>query len=126
MGDARILVASLPFAGHVGAMAAVSRELVQRGHDVVVHTGAKYRDKFEGARHLPWTKDWDDAELARTFPAIGAGVTRRKPNGLRQAVDHMLSRPRHRERAQELGARIRAAGGAAIAADLVEELLRRR
>jgi MGT family glycosyltransferase len=73
MGDARILVASLPFAGHVGALAAVSNELVRRGHDVVVHTGAKYRHKFEGAEPLRWTKDFDDAELNKTFPAIGDG-----------------------------------------------------
>ncbi|MEV6236352.1 glycosyltransferase [Lentzea sp. NPDC051838] len=68
-----ILVASLPFAGHVGAMAAVSNELVRRGHDVLVHTGAKYRHKFVGAEYLPWTKDWDDAELNKTFPSIGDG-----------------------------------------------------
>lgn len=71
----RILVASLPFAGHMGAMAAVSAELVRRGHDVVVHTGAKYRHKFEGAEWLPWkhAPDFDDAQLARTFPSVGDG-----------------------------------------------------
>ncbi|KJK45045.1 hypothetical protein UK23_27580 [Lentzea aerocolonigenes] len=72
MGE-RILVASMPFAGHVGAMAAVSHELVQRGHHVIAYTGAKYRHRFEGAEHLPWTKDFDDAELNKTFPAIGDG-----------------------------------------------------
>ncbi|MDT7783240.1 MAG: hypothetical protein QOF58_1659 [Pseudonocardiales bacterium] len=74
MGE-RILVASMPFAGHVGAMAAVSGELVRRGHDVVAHTGAKYRHKFEGAQWLPWrhAPDFDDAELNRTFPSIGDG-----------------------------------------------------
>lgn len=75
MGNARILLASLPFAGHVGALAAVSNELVERGHDVVVHTGAKYRHKFEGAQWLPWklAPDFDDAQLARTFPSVGDG-----------------------------------------------------
>lgn len=75
MGEQRILVASLPFAGHVGAMAAVSNELVKRGHDVIAYTGAKYRHRFEGAEHLPWqhAPDFDDAELNRTFPAIGDG-----------------------------------------------------
>ncbi|MEU0881812.1 hypothetical protein ABZ345_24630 [Lentzea sp. NPDC005914] len=74
MGE-RILVASLPFAGHVGAMAAVSGELVRRGHDVIAYTGAKYRHKFEGAEWLPWNHapDFDDAELNKTFPAIGDG-----------------------------------------------------
>lgn len=70
---ARILLASLPFAGHAGPMAAVSRELVDRGHDVVVHTGAKYRHRFEGVEHLHWTRDFDDARLADTFPAVGDG-----------------------------------------------------
>lgn len=68
-------MASLPFAGHVGAMAAVSAELVQRGHDVVAYTGAKYRHRFEGAEWLPWrhAPDFDDAELSRTFPSVGDG-----------------------------------------------------
>jgi UDP:flavonoid glycosyltransferase YjiC (YdhE family) len=75
MGEARILVASMPFAGHVGAVAAVSDELVERGHDVVVHTGAKYRHRFKGAEWLPWrhAPDFDDAELNRAFPSIGDG-----------------------------------------------------
>jgi UDP:flavonoid glycosyltransferase YjiC (YdhE family) len=72
---ARILVASLPFAGHVGALSAVSAELVRRGHEVVAYTGAKYRKRFVGATWLPWIKatDFDDADLAATFPAIGDG-----------------------------------------------------
>ncbi|MFI6099709.1 glycosyltransferase [Lentzea sp. NPDC051213] len=75
MGEARILVASLPFAGHVGALAAVSAELVKRGHDVVAYTGAKYRHRFEGAEWLPWqhAPDFDDAELGRAFPSVGDG-----------------------------------------------------
>lgn len=75
MGEPRILLSSMPFAGHVGAMAAVSGELVRRGHNVTVHTGAKYRHKFEGAEWLPWRQapDFDDAELAKTFPSIGDG-----------------------------------------------------
>lgn len=75
MGDARILVASLPFAGHVGALAAVSNELVKRGHEVIAYTGAKYRHKFEGAEWLPWqhAPDFDDAELGKAFPSVGDG-----------------------------------------------------
>lgn len=65
----------MPFAGHVGAMAAVSNELVKRGHHVVVHTGAKYRHKFEGAEWLPWSHapDFDDADLAKVFPSVKDG-----------------------------------------------------
>lgn len=74
---AKILVASLPFAGHVGAMAAVAGELTRRGHDVVVHTGAKYQRRFvdAGATWLPWTQatDFDDSDLAATFPRVGDG-----------------------------------------------------
>src|SRR3954447_26269358 len=74
---ARILVTSLPFGGHVGPTAAVAAELVRRGHEVVGHTGAKYRGRFEavGATWLPWTaaRDYDDARLADTFPRVGNG-----------------------------------------------------
>lgn len=70
---ARILVASLPFAGHVGPMAAVAAELVSREHDVVAYTGAKYHQRFVGATWLPWTRDFDDADLATTFPRVGHG-----------------------------------------------------
>jgi UDP:flavonoid glycosyltransferase YjiC (YdhE family) len=74
---ARILVASLPFAGHVGAMSAIAGELAARGHEVVAYSGAKYRQRFVsgGAAWLPWTRatDFDDADLAATFPQVGDG-----------------------------------------------------
>jgi UDP:flavonoid glycosyltransferase YjiC (YdhE family) len=74
---ARILVASMPFAGHTGPLSAVAAELVRRGHEVVAYTGAKYRTRFTavGASWLPWIKatDFDDADLAATFPEIGDG-----------------------------------------------------
>ncbi|MEU4239572.1 hypothetical protein, partial [Actinoplanes sp. NPDC026619] len=74
---ARILVTSMPFAGHVGPMSALTAELVRRGHEVVAYTGAKYRDRFisAGASWLPWIKatDYDDADLAATFPEVGDG-----------------------------------------------------
>src|SRR3954453_20507779 len=81
---ARILVSSLPFAGHVGPLAAVAAELVRRGHRVVGYCGAKYRDRFAatGADWLPWTRaqDFDDTRLAETFPRVGDG------KGLRGAL----------------------------------------
>ena len=74
---ARILVASLPFAGHVGVLGPIAAELSGRGHDVVAYTGAKYRDRFlaAGADWLPFTHatDFDDANLADVFPRIGNG-----------------------------------------------------
>jgi UDP:flavonoid glycosyltransferase YjiC (YdhE family) len=73
----RVLVASLPFAGHVGPTAALAGELVRRGHEVVAYTGKKYGQRFTaaGASWLPWTSatDFDDADLAATFPKIGNG-----------------------------------------------------
>ncbi|WP_460806196.1 glycosyltransferase family protein [Micromonospora zhanjiangensis] len=74
---ARILVTSLPFAGHVGPTGALAAELVHRGHHVVAYTGRKYRDRFvaAGAQWLPWTRaqDFDDADLGATFPGLGDG-----------------------------------------------------
>lgn len=74
---ARILVAALPFAGHVGPLAAVAGELVRRGHRVVAYSGAKYRDRFvaAGTGWVPWSRaqDFDDADLAATFPRVGDG-----------------------------------------------------
>lgn len=84
---ARVLVTSMPFAGHVGPMSAVAGELTRRGHQVVAYSGAKYRDRFAavGAGWLPWTRarDFDDANLAATFPEVGDGKGLRgaKANG---------------------------------------------
>jgi UDP:flavonoid glycosyltransferase YjiC (YdhE family) len=66
----------------------------------------------------------DKPQVAQRVARSGAGVVLRKPKRLGEAVDEVLSRPRHRVR--ELGRAITAAGGAARAADLVEELVRRR
>jgi UDP:flavonoid glycosyltransferase YjiC (YdhE family) len=70
-------VVSLPFAGHVGPLSAVTAALTARGHDVAAYTGAKYRDRFTaaGADWVPWTlaPDFDDARLSATFPEIGDG-----------------------------------------------------
>lgn len=88
---ARILVASLPFAGHVGPLSALAGELVRRGHQVVAYTGAKYEQRYvdAGASWLPWTKatDFDDADLAATFPEIGNGKGMR---GDRANIEYVL------------------------------------
>ncbi len=69
---AKILVVSMPFAGHVGPTSAIAAELIRRGHEVTAYTGAKYHRRFTslGATWLPWTRatDYDDADLAATFP----------------------------------------------------------
>lgn len=81
----------MPFAGHVGAMTAVAGELADRGHEVLAYTGAKYERRFlaVGAQWLPWQRatDFDDSDLAATFPAVGDG------KGLRGGmanVEHVL------------------------------------
>jgi UDP:flavonoid glycosyltransferase YjiC (YdhE family) len=74
---ARIAVSVMPFAGHVTPVLAVAAELVRRGHDVVAYTGAKYAPRFTdvGASWQPWQQapDFDDADLAATFPQVGDG-----------------------------------------------------
>jgi MGT family glycosyltransferase len=88
---ASILVASLPYAGHVVALSAIAAELVRRGHDVVAYTGAKHHRSFTnaGATWLPWAKatDFDDADVAATFPKIGDGKGLR---GGRANMDYVL------------------------------------
>lgn len=58
-------------------MVAVAAELVERGHEVVAYTGAKYHTRYKavGATWLPWTRaqDFDDAEMAATFPEMADG-----------------------------------------------------
>jgi UDP:flavonoid glycosyltransferase YjiC (YdhE family) len=75
---ARIVLPVMPFAGHVTPMLGVAAELVSRGHDVVTYTGAKYAPRFTavGTAWEPWRQapDFDDAELAATFPQVGSGA----------------------------------------------------
>jgi MGT family glycosyltransferase len=65
----RVLLASMPTAGHVGPLA---RELVRRGHVVAWYTGAGYRDKVEatGAVFHPHVHapDRDTSQLDAEFP----------------------------------------------------------
>lgn len=79
---ARILVTSMPFAGHVTPLAAVAGELAKRGHDVVAYVGAKYREAFAavGTDWLPWTaaRDYDDAHIEASFPQLGNVTGRRR------------------------------------------------
>jgi UDP:flavonoid glycosyltransferase YjiC (YdhE family) len=73
----RVLVAAMPFAGHVAPLAGVAAELCRRGHDVVAYTGSRYAERFTavGATWLPWehAPDFDDRDLTATFPQVGDG-----------------------------------------------------
>ncbi|MFC0673330.1 glycosyltransferase [Brachybacterium hainanense] len=70
----RSLLAATPFAGHVRPMLGLARALLGRGHEVVVHTGARYAEAVReaGAEHLPYraATDFDDTAPEETFPAM--------------------------------------------------------
>ncbi|HEU5487075.1 MAG TPA: hypothetical protein VFU98_19385, partial [Microlunatus sp.] len=76
----RVLVGVVPVAGHVGPVSAVVAELVRRGHDVRVHTGARFHDRFAGlgAQVVPWTaaRDFDADDLSASFPDAAGSPTR--------------------------------------------------
>jgi UDP:flavonoid glycosyltransferase YjiC (YdhE family) len=69
----RALVSVMPIAGHVAPVTGVVAELRARGHEVVVFTGSRYRDRFEalGAEVETWSAGIDFAELDLTSPHRG-------------------------------------------------------
>ena len=71
---ADVMVAVMPFAGHVAPLAAVTAAFVEAGHAVRVYTGAAHADRFAalGAEIVPWSRapDFDEHDLAATFPAL--------------------------------------------------------
>lgn len=71
----RILICSVPIAGHVSPLLPVARALHARGHELVWYTGEKFRAKVEatGARFagLTHATDYDDANFDATFPERG-------------------------------------------------------
>ena len=78
----RVMVTVMPFAGHAGPLRPVVAELLSRGHDVRVHTGRRYVDAFAaaGATPVPWSHaaDFDENDLAATFPALQRARGRRQ------------------------------------------------
>lgn len=78
----RVMVTVMPFAGHVGPLRPVVAELVARGHEVRVHTGSRYGEPFRaaGASFVPReaATDFDESDLAATFPAVQGGKGPRK------------------------------------------------
>lgn len=69
---ARILIATVPIAGHLGPLLPIARRLVARGHEVHWYTHEKYRGRIEatGAKHLVSTHAcrYDDADMQAAFP----------------------------------------------------------
>lgn len=64
----RVVVTVMPIAGHVAPITGLVAELIRRGHQVRVYTGARYQSRFAvlGATPLPWTaaQDFDENDLA--------------------------------------------------------------
>jgi MGT family glycosyltransferase len=69
---ARILLATIPIAGHVHPLVPVARVLAARGHQLCWYTGSAHAQAVRdaGATHAPYlrARDFDDAHLERSFP----------------------------------------------------------
>ncbi|GGE88517.1 glycosyltransferase [Mycetocola zhadangensis] len=90
---AEIMVAVMPFAGHVAPVLAVVSEFVARGHTVRVYTGAAYADRFAqaGAHGVLWNDapDFDEHDLAATFPQLRG---RKGPRQTLANLEHLFIR----------------------------------
>src|SRR4051812_21521306 len=80
MGDhvgMKVMVTVVPMAGHVGPVTGLVAELVSRGHQVRVYTGARYRQRFTdlGATAVVWAaaRDFDEDDLGASFPLARRG-----------------------------------------------------
>ncbi|NNN35574.1 glycosyltransferase family 1 protein [Streptomyces sp. S3(2020)] len=73
---ARVIAAATPFHGHVQPVLTIAADLVRRGHEVTVLTGARFADAVRevGAQHvsLPPAADFDDRKLEVYFPERSA------------------------------------------------------
>lgn len=72
----KVVIAANPFHGHVAPLLSIARDLVARGHEVVVYTGARFEERAlaTGARFraLPPDVDFDDRNIDAYFPAVAA------------------------------------------------------
>jgi MGT family glycosyltransferase len=68
----RVLIATMPAAGHVGPLIPLARELARRGHAVAWYTGTDYRHEVEatGATFYPHVHapDRDPSQMDAEFP----------------------------------------------------------
>ena len=71
---ADVMIAVMPFHGHVAPLAAVAEAFLEAGHRVRVYTGAAHADRFTaiGARVVTWASapDFDEHDLPATFSAL--------------------------------------------------------
>jgi len=89
---AEVMVTVMPFAGHVAPAVRAAQALVSAGHRVRVYVGSRYTADVEavGATPVPWrhAPDFDETDLAATFPAIGRGG----PRGVLANLEHVFLR----------------------------------
>ncbi|BCX04978.1 MAG: glycosyl transferase [Candidatus Roseilinea sp.] len=73
---ARFLICTHPITGHVNPAIEIVRKLVERGHEVRVYTGQKFKAKVEaaGVTFQPMVKayDYDDSDYDKAFPGRAA------------------------------------------------------
>jgi MGT family glycosyltransferase len=90
---ADVMIAVMPFAGHVAPLAAVARAFLDAGHSVRVYTGSAYRERFAatGADVVTWSRapDFDEYDLAATFPSLRG---RKGPMQALANVEHVFIR----------------------------------
>lgn len=93
LGMVDIMIAVMPFHGHVAPMAAVTHAFLEAGHRVRVYSGAAHASRFEslGAHVVPWdaAPDFDERDLAATFPELRA---RKGPRQMLSNVEHLFVR----------------------------------
>jgi UDP:flavonoid glycosyltransferase YjiC (YdhE family) len=89
----KIIVAATPLTGHVTPLLAIARGLVERGHDVTMLTGSKFRPQAAstGARvvDLSGMADFDDADMNAAFPGRGAAAP--GPDQLNFDLEHVFA-----------------------------------
>ncbi|KAA9393159.1 glycosyltransferase family 1 protein [Kocuria coralli] len=88
---AHVLLAAMPFAGHVYPMAGLARALLDRGHRVGLYTGTKYAAVVNraGAQWHPFdaARDFDDRDPSAGFPAMRPG---NGPLGMLSSFEHIF------------------------------------
>lgn len=102
----RVLVAAMPFAGHATPMRAITRALVERGHDVVAYTGRRYAEGFVAAgaaEVVTWGRapEFDDRDIRATFAQVGDG---RGPRAVLANLEHVFVRTGARQALDIVGA----------------------
>ena len=88
---ADVMIAVMPFAGHVAPLAAVASAFLEAGHAVRVYTGSAHAARFAGigAEVVHWTRapDFDENDLQATFPMLRG---RKGPLQMLANVEHVF------------------------------------